>query len=235
MHNEIALSTSASDRDNLEKPTDQYDEEGGTGTAIADPKLQRRVLLKQDLTILPILAICYFFSYVDRGQIGNARILGLQKDLGLSPDQYYNTLLVFFIGYAVIELPCCLALLYIRPSLHFGVATVIFGMLATLIAAVHSYGALIAIRFLLGLSEAFVQAAFIFVSLWYQRDELALRVAIFWNATPLAGAVSGLIAYGVGKNLHDAQGIASWRWLFMWVSSHFVDSYCGSELSGGWC
>lgn len=85
-------------------------------------KAERRLVWKQDLVILPLLAFAFFFAYVvsdtvapafclfgdrrtvadrlvcllqDRGQIGNARLMGLQKDLNLSADEYYNTLLVF--------------------------------------------------------------------------------------------------------------------------------------------
>ena len=115
----------------------------------------------------------------------------------------------------LIELPCCLGLMYIKPGHQFGIATIMFGLLATCIAAVHNYGSLIAIRFLLGLSEAFVQVGFIYLSLWYRHDEIALRSALFYVSGPLAGAVSGLIAYGVAHNLDDAQGIEDWRWLFM--------------------
>jgi MFS family permease len=138
----------------------------------------------------------------------------------------------------VIELPCCLGLVYVKPGHQFGLATITFGVLATCIAACKSYGSLIAIRFLLGLSEAFVQVGFVYLSLWYRHDEIALRSALvssapaqqirplstvagangylqFYVSGPLAGAASGLIAYGVAHNLDNAHGIADWRWLFM--------------------
>ncbi|KAJ9606354.1 hypothetical protein H2200_009315 [Cladophialophora chaetospira] len=198
-------------RENAEKSHNSVDEVEVPESLAIKRKLERRLVWKQDLTMLPLLAMCFFFSYV----IGNARILGLQKDLNLSADKYYNALLVFFIGYMIIELPCCLGLIYIKPGHQFGLATIAFGLLATCIAATHDYGSLIAIRFLLGLSEAFVQVGFVYLSLWYRHDEIALRCALFYVSGPLAGAASGLIAYGVGHNLQDAQGIAAWRWLFI--------------------
>lgn len=115
----------------------------------------------------------------------------------------------------VIELPCCLGLVYFHPAHQFGLATIVFGVLATCVAACHSYGVLIAIRLLLGLSEAFVQVGFVYLSLWYRHDEIALRCALFYISGPLAGAISGLVAYGVAKNLDGAHGITSWRWLFI--------------------
>ena len=115
----------------------------------------------------------------------------------------------------VIELPCCLGLMYFKPGHQFGLAIMTFGLLATCICACKTYGSLVAVRFLLGLSEAFVQVGFVYLSLWYRQDEIALRCALFYISGPLAGAVSGLIAYGVAKNLEGAQGFRSWQWLFI--------------------
>lgn len=119
------------------------------------------------------------------------------------------------IGYAFIELPCCLGIIYIKPGHQFGLATITFGLLATLISVCKGYGSLVAIRFLLGLAEAFVQVSFVYLSLWYRRDEIALRSALFYISGPLAGAFSGLIAYSVQKNLDGDRGLASWQWLFI--------------------
>jgi MFS family permease len=105
--------------------------------------------------------------------------------------------------------------MYFKPGHQFGLATIVFGLLATSIAAVKNYGSLIAIRFLLGLSEAFVQVGFVYLSLWYTHSEIALRCALFYVSGPLAGAASGLIAYGVAKDLNGVHGIASWKWLFI--------------------
>ena len=89
------------------------------------------------------------------------------------------------------------------------------------------------LRVLIGLGEAFINNAWIFISLWYKPDEMSLRAGkplvprnhttLAHNAyagaiycmTPVAGAISGLIAYGVGKNLEGASDMASWEWLFV--------------------
>lgn len=53
-------------------------------------KAEKRLVRKQDLLILPLLALSIMFGYLDRGNIGNARLLGMQKDLGLTSQQYLN-------------------------------------------------------------------------------------------------------------------------------------------------
>lgn len=89
-----------------------------------------------------------------------------------------------------------------------------------------------ALRDLIGLGEAFTTNAFIFASLWYKPEELAVRVGkLFWSVhtppfltedtgaiygmTPIAGAISGIMAYGVGRNLEVKSGLKSWEWLFV--------------------
>lgn len=116
--------------------------------------------------------------------------------------------------------------MYFKPGHQFGLATISFGVLATSIAAVKSYGSLITVRLLLGLTEAFVQVGFVYLSLWYTRNEIALRCALFYVSGPLAGAVSGLIAYGVAKDLNGVQGIRSWKWLFI-----VEGEYCPGEFT----
>ena len=53
---------------------------------------EKRLVLKLDLTIVPVAALIYFVAYLDRNSIGNARLVGLEKDLKLTPNQFYNCL-----------------------------------------------------------------------------------------------------------------------------------------------
>lgn len=127
----------------------------------------------------------------DRGALGNARIMGLQADLGLTGKQFYNCLMMFCkctasrnraranehadVGYLVFELPAALSLRIFHPNWAYGTAVVIFGILATSMSAVRSYAPIMVIRVLLGLSEAWVQTGFIFLTLWYRREEMTSR------------------------------------------------------------
>lgn len=63
-----------------------------------------------------MLALLYLLSFLDRGNIGNAKIEGLQEDLGISPDEYNWCLTVFFFTYAAFEVPSNLLLKKLRPS-----------------------------------------------------------------------------------------------------------------------
>ena len=133
----------------------------------------------------------------------------------------------------LIELPAGMMLCYIHPRYVFAASLVVFGTCAACLAASRSYIAIMVLRFLIGLGEAFINNSWIFISLWYKPDEMSLRAGkpfIPWTRTtlahngyagaiycmtPVAGAISGLIAYGVGKNLEGASDLTSWEWLFV--------------------
>lgn len=71
---------------------ERYDEVGRAN-------LDRKVLLKMDVRILPILALLFLCSFIDRTNVGNAKILGLQTDIGITDNQYAIGLCVFYATY----------------------------------------------------------------------------------------------------------------------------------------
>lgn len=70
--------------------------DGSVKEGISDASLRRRIVWKLDRRILPALFILFLFSFLDRTNIGNAKVLGLASDLGLSADQYSNVLAIYF-------------------------------------------------------------------------------------------------------------------------------------------
>lgn len=75
----------------------------------------------------------------------------------------------------VFELPAALSLRLIHPNVAYGGAVVIFGVSAACLSASRSYAAVMVIRLIIGLAEAYVQTGYVFLSLWYKRDELTTR------------------------------------------------------------
>ena len=83
-------------------------------------------------------------------------------------------------------------------------------------ACAPNYGSLLAFRFILGCVESgFFPGVLFVMSCWYKAAEIGKRFAIFYSAAVLSGAFGGLLAGGITDNLHDAHGIAGWRWLFI--------------------
>ena len=68
-----------------------------------DPKAESRLRLKIDLMIIPTVALLYLFCFIERSNIGNARLAGLEKDLGLTGNDYNAVLSVFYVSYILFE------------------------------------------------------------------------------------------------------------------------------------
>jgi len=162
-----------------------------------------------------MLALLYLLSFLDRGNIGNAKIEGLQEDLGMTGPQYNWCLTVFFFTYAAFEVPSNLLLKKLRPSRWLPTIMVAWGLVMTLMGIVRNYHGLLIARIFLGLTEAglFPGVAY-YLTMWYCRHEIQLRQALFFSAASIAGAFSGLLAFAIAK-MDGVGGLEGWRWIFI--------------------
>ncbi|KAI4162709.1 MAG: hypothetical protein LQ342_003755 [Letrouitia transgressa] len=179
--------------------------------------LEKRLVRKIDFYLLPMLIIMYLMNYLDRNNIAAARIAGLEDDLGLTGSQYLTCLSILFVGYILMQVPSNLFLNKIgKPALYLPTVMIVWGVISAATAEAKSFGGLVAIRFFLGFVEAaYFPGCLFFLSSWYTRKELGLRVAILYSGSLASGAFSGLITAGITGNLDGARGIAAWRWLFI--------------------
>lgn len=115
---------------------------------------EKKILRKMDLRLIPMLALLYLLSFLDRGNIGNAKIEGLVEDLGMSGAQYNWCLTVFFFTYAAFEVPSNLLLKKLRPSIWLPSIMVAWGIVMTLMGIVQDYHGLLIARIFLGVTEA---------------------------------------------------------------------------------
>jgi hypothetical protein len=115
---------------------------------------EKAILRKMDIRLIPMLALLYLLSFLDRGNIGNAKIEGLVEDLGMTGPQYNWTLTVFFFTYAAFEVPSNLLLKKLRPSVWLPSIMVAWGIVMTLMGIVQNYEGLLAARIFLGVTEA---------------------------------------------------------------------------------
>ncbi|KAI1105475.1 MFS general substrate transporter [Jackrogersella minutella] len=176
---------------------------------------EKKILRKMDLRLIPMLALLYLLSFLDRGNIGNAKIEGLQEDLKMSADEYNWCLTAFFFTYATFEVPSNLLLKRLRPSRWLPLIMVAWGLVMTLMGIVKGYHGLLVTRLFLGVTEAglFPGCAY-YLTMWYSRHEIQLRQAMFFSAASVAGAFSGLLAFAIAKmdGIGDLEG---WRWIFI--------------------
>ncbi|KDN72171.1 hypothetical protein CSUB01_12166 [Colletotrichum sublineola] len=189
----------------------------------------RAVVRKVDYRLVPIMGLLYLLSHIDRGNIGNAKIEGMDKDLGLVGNQYNIASTIFFVPYIIFEIPSNIVLKKVRPSLWLSFLVLSWGTVMTLMGLVKDFQGMMICRVFLGLCEAgFFPGAVYIVSTWYPRYELQQRLAIFYTASAFSGALSGLLAFGVAHLRLRLSGVRSqseegdklsWRLLFQTMTN----------------
>lgn len=191
----------------------------GHALVAEDVKASAALRRKIDLRLMPIILACYLFCFIDRSNIGNARVAGLEADLKILPTQYggygYNLLLTgFYIAYVVFEPIGNFVCKAVGPGKYLPALVFGFGISSFGVAFCHNFGAAFACRFLLGIFEAgFFPGVAYYLSRWYTKDEFGFRMAMFLFGVPLSGAFGGLLASG----FLDAEGfgmIRTWRVIF---------------------
>ncbi|KAK5045172.1 hypothetical protein LTR84_009505 [Exophiala bonariae] len=176
---------------------------------------EKALVRKLDRRLLPPLTLLYLLSFLDRSNVGNARIEGLVTDLHITGNQYLTGLTLYFIGYVLFEVPCNIVLKIWSPRLWFPTLTVIWGVVATLMGVTQNRAGFFAVRFFLGVAESGLFPGIVFyLAMWYKRNERQFRVALFFSAASLAGAFGGILAWGIA-HMRGVGGYGGWRWIFI--------------------
>ncbi|KAI4939261.1 uncharacterized protein J4E92_000545 [Alternaria infectoria] len=180
-----------------------------------DPVAEKKLIRKLDLILSPMMVLVFLVAYLDRSNIGNAAIAGMNEDLGLTGNRLNVAVTLFYVTYIAFEVPASILLKKLRPSRL--IPIFIIGWSAVIIGAafIENYASLIATRLLLGAFESgLFPCLTLYLSMYYKPLEQARRVSYLFVASALSGAFGGLLAYGL-TNLHGAKGLAGWRWLFL--------------------
>ncbi|KAL7786804.1 major facilitator superfamily domain-containing protein [Trichoderma afarasin] len=176
---------------------------------------ERRLLRKLDLVLIPWLTLLYLMCFLDRTNIGNAKVANLTKDIPMSTSQYNASLTIFFISYAIFEALANFLLKRSRPSIFIPVIIIVWGACMLGMGFVKNWSGLMAARWFLGAAEAgLFPGVNYYLSCWYKRNEFGVRAAIFFSAAALAGSFGGLLAAAIEK-LDGKRGIAGWAWIFI--------------------
>jgi MFS family permease len=132
---------------------------------------------KVDWRLIPILGALYSIAGLDRVNLSNARVAGMNKDLRFDIGNRYSiALLVFFITYFLFELPTVLALRRVGPKLLLNGLAVSWGAVMLGMGFVNDWRVIVVCRMLIGVFEAgFLPCCMYLLSSWYQRYEVQQR------------------------------------------------------------
>ncbi|OCH86496.1 MFS general substrate transporter [Obba rivulosa] len=200
-----------------EKATSFDGKEENVAQAVVESAVEeRRLIRKFDMRIMPIACILYLFAYLDRTNLGNARLQGLPQDTlhgdptGVLFD-WVNS--VFFFSYIICQVPATIASKLFPPRIWIGCATIGWGLCSTLMSTAFNFPGLMVARVGLGIFEAgFGPGIPLYMSFYYTRKEMGVRMAYWFGFAAVAGAFGGLIAFGV-QHIHAS--VANWRLLFI--------------------
>ncbi|KPI39766.1 putative transporter [Cyphellophora attinorum] len=178
--------------------------------------VERSLLRKIDLRILPLVVIIYIFNYLDRNSITQARLYGLQKDTDVKGAVYQTAISIFSAGYIAMQLPSTLLMTKLRPSLFLPICIIAWAVVSGCTAATNSAAGLLTVRFFLGIIEApFFPGAMYFLSCWYTPRELGVRMALLICGLLLSNSFAGLISAGILSGMAGVGHLHAWRWLFI--------------------
>ncbi|KAL4260553.1 MFS transporter superfamily protein [Pleurotus pulmonarius] len=182
--------------------------------AVNNPALESRVWHKLDYYVLPVVAMIYLLSFLDRTNIGNVRVSGFQEDLNITNTQYSMALTVTSIPYIAAELPSNLLLRAVGPNRMLPVMLTLWGIVTTLHGFVESYyGLLTTLMVTVG---GIVPGLVLYLSLFYPRHKMNIRMTAFFSLASLSGAFSGILAFGIIKiKQSPTQARPGWAWVFI--------------------
>ena len=170
---------------------------------------------KLNWRLLPILLIGFVFAYLDRVNVGFAK-LQMQSDLQFSDAVYGVGAGIFFVGYVLFELPSNLLLPKIGARVTFSRIMVLWGATSVCMMFVHSVPAFYAVRFLLGVFEAgFAPGVLFYLSRWYGPSRAVGAISIVWLAGPISGIFGGPIAGWLMTDFAGVANLSGWQWMFL--------------------
>ena len=176
--------------------------------------LEKRVMRKVTMRIVPFIILLYFISFLDRVNIGFAA-LTMNKDLGFSPTVFGLGAGIFFLGYFLFEVPSNLILNKVGARIWIARVMITWGLVSGCMAFVQGTTSFYTLRFLLGVAEAgFFPGIILYLSFWFPAAKRAQVTAIFMAAAPLSTVFGSPISAAL-LEMHGWMGYAGWQWLFV--------------------
>ncbi|CAJ0700931.1 Putative metabolite transport protein NicT [Ralstonia mannitolilytica] len=170
---------------------------------------------KLNWRLLPFLLLCYTFAYLDRVNIGFAK-LQMQSDLGFSDAVYGLGAGIFFFGYVLFEIPSNLLLPRIGARKTIARILVLWGLTSASMMFVRDEMTFYVLRFLLGVFEAgFAPGMIFYLTYWYGQKRMARVMAIVMLAGPIGGIFGSPLSTWLMTGLSGTHGLEGWQWMFL--------------------
>ena len=185
----------------------------GAGLA-AREQIEARTYAKVTWRLLPFLFICYVAAYLDRVNVGFAK-LQMLADLQFSETVYGLGAGVFFIGYFFFEVPSNIIMHKVGARVWIGRIMITWAIISAAMLYVTSPTMFYVLRFLLGVAEAgFFPGIVLYLTYWFPAQRRSRMNALFMIGIPIAGVIGGPLSGWILNAFNGAHGLAGWQWLF---------------------
>ncbi|BEI84466.1 hypothetical protein CcaverHIS002_0410700 [Cutaneotrichosporon cavernicola] len=180
-----------------------------------DPKEEKHLVWKLDRHIAPVAMGLYLIAFLDRANIGNAAVGGMTEDLNFPANGLSVATSIFYVTYVLFETPATMLLRSLKPKRLIPAVVIIWGGISLANGFCKTYAQVLACRLLLGVCEAALSPCLVlYMTTFYRREELALRLCYLYMSSALSGVIGGLIAAGFLK-MDGLQGLRGWQWLYI--------------------
>jgi D-galactonate transporter len=182
---------------------------------LAQRDVENAAYAKVTWRLIPFLFLCYVFAYLDRVNVGFAK-LQMLTDLKFSETIYGLGAGIFFIGYFLMEVPSNLALHRFGARKWIARIMISWGIISAAMIFVKTPTMFYILRFLLGVAEAgFFPGIILYLTYWYPASRRSKITALFMTGIPIAGVVGGPLSGWILQRFHNVNGMPGWQWLFL--------------------
>ncbi len=188
---------------------------GANASAPDSEALEKRTYSKVFWRIVPFLMLCYVIAYLDRVNVGFAK-LQMSQDLGFSEAVFGLGAGIFFLGYFFFEVPSNLLLHKVGARVWIARIMITWGILSGCFMFVESVTSFYILRFLLGLAEAgFYPGVILYLTYWFPAHRRARIIAVFMSAIPVAGIFGNPLSGWIMDSFQGAMSLQGWQWMFL--------------------
>ncbi|GKZ93373.1 hypothetical protein AnigIFM59636_006444 [Aspergillus niger] len=178
--------------------------------------LDKAVLMKLDYYFLPCVTIMLLMSYLDRINVSNARLAGMQDDLHMSDTEWSAGISLFYVGYIISQVPASVFIAKGKPSIIFPCIMLCWSAVTICMPALTSAWGFCLCRFLVGVTEGpFIPAVSLMTSSWYTKKESPLRMGIWHAGNIISNVFSGLLAAAILTNMDGIAHLRAWQWFIL--------------------
>lgn len=178
------------------------------------PESQRRTILKISRRLLPLIVLSYLIAYIDRTNVAFAA-LTMNKDLGISAYLYGWGAGIFFLGYALFEVPSNMILAKVGARRWIARIMLTWGLISGAMAFATGPLSFLVLRFLLGVAEAgFFPGIIFYLSTWFPAAYRARVISTLFLAVPISNAAASVVS-GAILEMDGVLGLKGWQWVFI--------------------